>query len=95
MKQIQRRVFVTGRVQGVGYRASTLKTAKRYPGLRGFVRNLADQRVEAVFMGDEKSVSEIITWCRKGPLLASVKNIEILEEPVSENLPEFCVQADA
>lgn len=59
-------VFVTGRVQGVGFRFYTREEARRY-GLGGFVRNLPDGRVEAVFEGDPAAVEALVAWCRSGP----------------------------
>src|SRR6476469_7238634 len=55
-------VFVSGVVQGVGYRYSTRNQAK-YFGLGGWVRNLPDGRVEAVFEGSKKAVEGMISWC--------------------------------
>ncbi|OFZ75884.1 MAG: hypothetical protein A3K03_01315 [Bdellovibrionales bacterium RIFOXYD1_FULL_44_7] len=89
---IQRRVFVSGRVQGVGFRAFTLKRAAKFTGLRGFVRNLPDGRVEALFAGANSAVSAMVEWCRKGPLLASVTDIEIKEEPFDEKLSVFSLK---
>jgi acylphosphatase len=88
-KEIQRRVFIQGRVQGVAFRASTLKTVRKYPSIRGFVRNLPDGRVEAVFAGMDTEVLEIVSWCKKGPLLARVTELEVLEESVDSTLGEF------
>jgi acylphosphatase len=68
------RVFVSGLVQGVGYRYSTAKQAK-YLGLGGWVRNLPDGRVEAVFEGDKKVVERAIEWCSRGPIGASVSEL--------------------
>jgi Acylphosphatases len=73
-------VFVSGRVQGVFYRAETKNTASRL-NLTGWVRNLPDWRVEAVIEGKEDNVDALIDWCRKGPGFASVTEIEIKEEP--------------
>ncbi|MCU0541788.1 MAG: acylphosphatase [Oscillatoriaceae cyanobacterium Prado104] len=68
------RVFVSGLVQGVGYRYSTVDRAK-YLGLTGWVRNLPDGRVEAVFEGDRKVVESAIDWCRRGPSGAKVSDV--------------------
>ena len=90
--QIQRRIFVTGRVQGVGFRASTAREAQRHPGLRGFVRNLEDGRVEAVFAGDAEAVLAMVAWCRHGPSFAEVTDLEVREEPVDGRLGAFGVE---
>ena len=68
------RVFVSGLVQGVGYRYSTMNQAK-YFGLGGWVRNLPDGRVEAVFEGSKKAVEGMIGWCRDGPTSATVSEL--------------------
>lgn len=91
---IQRRVFVSGVVQGVGFRASTLKTARKFPNLKGFVRNLKDGRVEAVFLGDEKDVFAMIEWCTHGPKLAKVLEIQVNEEEPLGSYDLFKVSTD-
>jgi acylphosphatase len=80
-EQIRAHVFVSGRVQGVGYRYCTGRQAQRL-GVNGWVRNLPDGRVEAVFEGTRKLVEEIICWCYKGPSSAVVKDVAVeYEEP--------------
>ncbi len=86
---IQKRVRVSGRVQGVGFRASTVSRASQFPELLGYVKNLADGRVEAVFAGNELEVDAMVEWCRRGPPSANVAAIEIIEEPVSPALKRF------
>ncbi len=72
------RVKIRGRVQGVWFRASTRDEAVRL-GLSGWVRNLPDGRVEAVFEGPEEGLEKMLAWCRQGPSLAEV--IEVETEP--------------
>ncbi len=69
-------VFISGRVQGVGYRASTWDTATLLK-LNGWVRNLRDGRVEALFEGSTEQVDEILRWCHQGPPTAVVKTVEV------------------
>ena len=95
MDLIQRRVFISGRVQGVGYRAATVKAATRFSSLRGYVRNLSDKRVEAVFCGNSDEVDRMVAWCRKGPLLSSVKDVEVQDETADPSLELFAVQSSA
>lgn len=73
-------VYISGRVQMVAYRANTQRMATRY-ALAGWVRNLRDGRVEAVFEGDGDNVEAMVAWCRKGPTLAEVDYVDIIEEP--------------
>ncbi|MCM2321925.1 MAG: acylphosphatase [Oligoflexia bacterium] len=89
---IQCRVIVRGRVQGVGFRAATVRQTNRYPGLRGFVRNLADGSVEAVFSGEDSAVRAMVEWCGKGPLFARVESVSSAEEAPDASLPEFQVR---
>lgn len=78
---IRAHVFISGMVQGVGYRFSTLDEANQL-GLNGWVRNISDGRVEAVFEGNKTAVEEMIRWCYKGPPAAVVKDVAVdYEEP--------------
>ena len=72
-------VFVSGTVQGVYYRANTRDTAAEL-GIDGWVRNLADGRVEAVFEGPEDVVAEMVEWCRTGSPAAEVDEVEVEHE---------------
>jgi len=77
-------VFVSGRVQGVWFRASTRDKAEEL-SLNGWVRNLPDGRVEAVFEGDDRAVEEMVEWCRYGPPMARVDRVDIeYEKPQGE-----------
>ena len=69
-------VFVSGTVQGVYYRANTRDTA-RERGVDGWVRNLEDGRVEAVFEGDDPDVEAMIEWCRTGSPRAAVDDVDV------------------
>jgi len=77
--RIRRRVRVRGRVQGVAFRASTREAALR-AGVDGWVRNLADGRVEAVFEADPVAVATLLAFCREGPAWAEVHGIEVFDE---------------
>jgi acylphosphatase len=69
-------VFVSGKVQGVFYRATTRDTAGE-EGVDGWVKNLADGRVEAVFEGPEAAVESIVEWCHEGSPQARVEDVEV------------------
>ena len=77
------RASISGRVQGVWYRAWTAERAQGL-NLSGWVRNRADGTVEAVFAGEAAAVDEMLAACRRGPPLAKVAGVEIseFEEPV-------------
>ncbi len=82
MKQLH--VWVTGRVQGVWFRESTRQFAES-AGLTGWVRNLADGRVEAVFTGERADCEKALAYVRKGPQAASVESVEHRWESPDEN----------
>jgi acylphosphatase len=87
---LQARLVISGRVQGVGYRDWAMTTARRL-GLTGWVRNRTDGAVEAVIVGDDKAVGEMIDACRRGPTMARVNNVDI--EPVDlDVLPQGFTQ---
>ena len=70
------RLRITGRVQGVGYRAWMMQVAGRL-GLRGWVRNRSDGSVEALVIGEDDAVARMIEACREGPLGARVSDVSI------------------
>lgn len=70
------RVFISGFVQGVGFRQH-IKRKARSLGLFGWIRNLPDGRVEALFEGEKKKIEEAISECNKGPFLAEIKNVTV------------------
>jgi acylphosphatase len=73
------RVVVSGRVQGVFFRASCADEAARL-GVAGWIRNGPGGRVEAAFEGADAAVDEIVAWCRRGPPTARVDGVEVSEE---------------
>ena len=78
-------VFVSGKVQGVYYRATTRDTA-REEGVDGWVKNLQDGRVEAVFEGPEEAVESMVEFCHEGSPAADVDDVEVeYEEPQGED----------
>ena len=84
-------VFVSGKVQGVFFRSGTKEMAE-YLGLSGWVRNLADGRVEAVFEGNKDDVAKMVMWCRKGPESAKVTGIEVIEEDHKGEFRDFLLR---
>jgi len=84
MSDIRVHLIISGRVQGVFFRHNTMKKAVELE-LKGWVKNLPDGNVEAVFEGIPIRVHEMIRWCHMGPPFADVKNVEeVWEEPTDE-----------
>lgn len=79
-----RRIFVSGRVQGIGYRDFVVRSAKG-GGLTGWVRNLRDGRVEVLAAGEEAAIEELVAACREGPAQARVDHVEAF--PADEEKP--------
>lgn len=88
--KVRVRVLIEGRVQGVFFRASTRDEAQAR-GLAGWVRNLADGRVEAVFEGERRVVENMLAWCKKGPPYAYVDNLDIDWQAYQGDLADFRV----
>lgn len=76
---IRRRVLISGRVQGIGFRWSCRRIAE-VQGLNGWCRNLPDGRVEACFEGEAEAVERAVAWCRRGPSRAIVTDVEVIPE---------------
>jgi acylphosphatase len=84
---VRKRLRLTGRVQGVAFRASTVTTARAL-SLAGWVANRADGSVEAVAEGDEAGIAAFIRWCHQGPPAARVDHVEVTDELVHRTLPQ-------
>ena len=84
-------VTVSGRVQGVSFRDATRQEAERM-GLKGWVRNTQDGRVEAAFEGDPDAVNQMVEWCKSGPSSADVEDVSTEREAPSGDLSGFEVR---
>lgn len=84
-------VRVSGSVQGVFFRDSTRRKAEDL-GLAGWVKNLPDGRVEAVFEGPSESVREMVGWCESGPSQADVEDVEVEYGEAGSDLRGFEVR---
>ena len=82
------RALVSGRVQGVFFRAGAVEAARRH-GVCGWVRNLSDGRVELTAQGPEQAVDALLAWARHGPPGATVTLIELRAEPLRSEEPAF------
>lgn len=85
------RVYISGKVQGVFFRAYTKEEADKL-GIKGWVRNLPDGRVEALFEGPAEAVEEMIKWCHRGSPSSKVISVEVEEEPYRGEFKDFSIR---
>lgn len=88
---IRKHCFFSGKVQGVFFRANTRDKAQE-KGVQGWVKNLRDGRVEAVFEGPEEKVNEVIEWCRVNQPHAEVEGVEVEEEEPTGEFDSFFIE---
>lgn len=81
-------LIISGKVQGVWYRASTQKEANKL-GLKGWVRNLPTGEVEAIVQGEKETVEKLIAWCNEGPPAAEVSGVDVKWAEISQKLNDF------
>jgi acylphosphatase len=86
LKQLQ--LLVRGRVQGVYFRASTQREARRL-GITGWVKNRADGTIEIVAEGEEVSIRELYGWAQKGPTAARVERVDTRWRSFTGDFPDF------
>lgn len=91
MATIRAHLFISGRVQGVYYRACTQEEAQKRK-LTGWVKNLYDGRVEAVFEGEEEVVQSMIAWCHSGPPHAVVSDVSVKIEESRGDYTRFQIR---
>jgi len=84
-------IIVSGRVQGVYFRAHTKKQAIKQ-GITGFVRNKEDGSVEIVACANQQSLDSFVSWCNKGPLLAKVSNMLVNDHSTIESFTQFKIR---
>ncbi|MEF8848640.1 MAG: acylphosphatase [Candidatus Thermoplasmatota archaeon] len=84
-------VEVSGKVQGVWFRANTKEKAEQL-NINGWVKNTADGKVEAVFEGEEENIKEMLDWCHQGPPLAKVQTVDVEEKNSLEGLEGFSIK---
>ena len=82
--------FIAGRVQGVAFRWETQRVAEQHQ-VRGWVRNLPDGRVEAVFEGPRPQVEDVLEWCRQGPAIARVEAVDVQWEDFKGEFEGFSI----
>jgi acylphosphatase len=91
MEKARAHIYIDGRVQGVFYRGFTQDLALDL-GLKGWVRNLRDGKVEAVFEGDKKVIEEAVKQCHIGPPASRVSGIDVQWEPYTGEEKDFGVR---
>ena len=84
-------VIISGRVQGVWYRASTKQKAEQL-GITGWVKNTIEGGVEAVFEGEEKIIEDMIKWCYNGPPNAMVKDVKVKRQTLINDFNGFSIK---
>jgi acylphosphatase len=87
-ENIQAHAIIRGRVQGVFFREETRRAARGY-GVSGWVRNLPDGTVEAVFEGTREQVEQVLEWCRKGPPFARVDKVDVKWKSAAGKFSDF------
>jgi len=88
----RKHVYISGKVQGVWFRVYTEKVACRY-GVTGWVKNLPDGRVEAIFEGNGEDVERMVTWCREeGSPNSRVSEVEVVEEKYQGEFNDFQIK---
>ena len=85
---VRAHLLIKGRVQGVWFRNNTQQEANNL-GLKGWVKNLPDGQVEAVFEGEKNTVDKMIQWCHRGPRFARVDSIDVKWEKTKGNFDTF------
>jgi len=88
MPNLRAHVFVSGQVQGVNFRLKTQRLAESL-NVTGWVRNLTDGRVEAVFEGEEEPVNKLVEFCHHGPAYAFVTDVQVSWETYRGEFEEF------
>ncbi len=84
------KIIVSGKVQGVYFRAATKKQADKR-GLVGYAKNLPDGRVEIKAIGDKTAIAALISWSHKGSLFAKVKQVEVTDLQTDVSFNEFSI----
>jgi acylphosphatase len=91
MGKSRAKVIVRGIVQGVNFRYYTQRQAIR-SGVTGWVQNLPDGSVAAVFEGEEQDVEAMVEWCRRGPSSAQVSEVIVQPEKYRGDFPSFSIK---
>jgi acylphosphatase len=88
---IRKRAIVSGQVQGVFFRKSTVDQATAIGGITGWVQNLPDGRVEVLLEGGRNKVEPLVAWLHQGPAAATVTGVELFDETPTGEFSTFTV----
>jgi len=91
MVKARKHLYIEGRVQGVGFRSSVQQKANKLK-INGWVKNLYDGRVEAVFTGQFNNIEKMIKYVKKGPGFASIYNVEVINEHFINEFNKFHIK---
>ena len=91
MSQVRAEVRIQGQVQGVSFRHYTRQTAQRHD-VTGWVKNLSDGDVAAVFEGSKENVEQVVEWCRSGPSSARVENVDVAMKEFKGEFSSFDIR---
>lgn len=92
-EKVRTHIFVSGMVQGVGFRATVARRAEEL-GVGGWVRNNPDGRVEAVFEGEKEKIEEIIKWLQQGSGFPGIREVEVWGENFRGEFDNFYIKYD-
>ena len=84
-------VIISGRVQGVWFRANTKNKAEQL-GITGWVRNTDDGKVEALFEGEDDLIKEMLEWCKHGPPMAKVTDVKVKKNFDQDECNSFSIK---
>lgn len=87
-EKVRTHIFIRGLVQGVFFRENTRKIAEEL-GLKGWVRNTFDGKVEAVFEGEKEKIEEMLNWTKKGPPAARINGVDVKWEEYKGEFKNF------
>ena len=92
-EKVRAHIFVSGRVQGVLFRGCCKKKADKFE-VSGWIKNLRDGRVEAVFEGERENVDKMVNWARKGPIWAKIDDFSVIWDNYQAEFKRFEIRYD-
>ena len=87
-----KKILITGRVQGVGFREFLRREVAAIGGLFGYAKNLRDGNLEVVVLGEDEKIKKLAERCKKGPLLASIKNVSVEDVELDDEFDSFIIR---